>query len=84
MDFVFLDINECINDVDDCHDNATCNNNNGSYSCTCNTGYTGNGTYCEGMYIVVDKLQSFSKVLGQITQIQISYPNAIPPSLVPY
>ena len=70
--------------MDDCHDNATCNNNNGSYSCNCNSGYTGNGTYCQGMYKVVDKLQTISKVLGKITQIHTSYPNVIPPCLVPY
>ena len=65
--------------MDDCHDNATCNNNNGSYSCNCNSGYTGNGTYCQGMYKVVDKLQIFLKVLGKITQIHSSYPKVIPP-----
>ena len=70
--------------MDDCHDNATCNNNNGSYSCNCNSGYTGNGTYCQGMYKVVGKLQTFSKVLGKITQIHINYPDVIPPSLLPY
>ncbi len=47
-DINFLDINECTNQSDNCHHNATCNNNDGSYNCTCKPGYTGNGTYCEG------------------------------------
>ncbi len=44
----FSDIDECADEIDNCHDNATCNNNDGSFNCTCTSGYTGNGTYCEG------------------------------------
>ena len=44
----FSDIDECAEEIDNCHDNAACNNNEGSFNCTCNSGYTGNGTYCEG------------------------------------
>jgi hypothetical protein len=29
-----------------CDENATCTNNNGSFSCQCNTGFSGNGTSC--------------------------------------
>ena len=49
----FLDIDECMNHMDDCHQNASCRNNNGSFSCSCNSGFTGNGTDCEGMFKVV-------------------------------
>ena len=42
-----IDINECKYDTDPCHPNATCNNTGGSYICTCDTGYTGNGTTCK-------------------------------------
>jgi hypothetical protein len=45
----FADIDECNDESDNCHDNATCRNNDGSFNCTCNSGYTGNGTYCEGL-----------------------------------
>ncbi|XP_078523158.1 uncharacterized protein LOC144792151 [Lissotriton helveticus] len=38
------DINECLNSP--CHQNATCANTFGSYTCTCNSGYKGNGTFC--------------------------------------
>ena len=32
-----------------CHSDATCTNTAGSFSCACNTGYTGTGTSCLGM-----------------------------------
>ena len=42
-----LDIDECSNNP--CHLNATCSNALGSFLCTCNTGFTGNGSICTGM-----------------------------------
>ena len=30
-----------------CDSNASCSNSDGSYSCTCNTGYTGDGQICQ-------------------------------------
>ena len=48
--FMFIDIDECQNGSD-CHLNATCTNNIGSYTCACNSGFSGNGTICEGMYL---------------------------------
>ena len=45
--FFNLDINECADNP--CNQNANCINNEGSYLCECNTGYTGNGTNCTGM-----------------------------------
>ena len=42
--FTHADIDEC--NTNPCHPNATCNNTGGSYICTCDTGYTGNGTTC--------------------------------------
>ena len=56
----FKDIDECMG-TNDCDDNAQCNNTIGSYICTCNVGYvgdglncTGNGTeYCSGLYVTV-------------------------------
>ena len=31
-----------------CHLNATCTNTNGSYNCSCNNGFQGNGFNCTG------------------------------------
>ena len=44
----FLDIVECSANSHNCHVNATCTNRVGSFFCTCNIGYTGNGSYCQG------------------------------------
>ena len=44
-----LDIDECLSDSSPCSENALCTNNDGSYSCNCKQGFTGNGTVCEGM-----------------------------------
>ncbi|XP_067048010.1 uncharacterized protein [Acropora muricata] len=40
------DIDECTVSPPFCHVNAQCSNNIGSYNCTCNTGYIGNGKTC--------------------------------------
>ena len=46
----FLDVNECVQDLHDCHGNATCNNKIGSYNCSCDSGFDGNGFNCTGEY----------------------------------
>ena len=46
----FTDIDECQAGSHDCHDNATCQNNQGNHNCTCNKGYQGNGTHCDGEF----------------------------------
>ncbi|XP_065178731.1 uncharacterized protein LOC135809326 [Sycon ciliatum] len=47
---VCQDIHECNNEtLHDCHRDARCNNSVGSYTCSCLTGYAGNGTYCENI-----------------------------------
>lgn len=40
------DINECTANSDNCHANATCTNTTGSFTCMCNSGYTGSGVSC--------------------------------------
>jgi hypothetical protein len=47
LNHIFIDINECVlHGTDICHDNARCDNTVGSYNCTCNPGYSGNGRVC--------------------------------------
>ena len=46
------DIDECTRGIDGCQHN--CNNNVGSFFCSCNTGYalTPNGKNCTGKYVL--------------------------------
>ena len=48
MIFSATDIDECDNGTDNCSSNAYCNDTIGSYECTCNVGYSGDGVTCEG------------------------------------
>ncbi len=43
----FSDDDEC-GLTDNCHENATCTNTDGSFTCTCLPGYSGNGLSCIG------------------------------------
>ena len=40
------DIDECTAGTDNCDANATCANTTGSFTCTCNAGYSGDGVTC--------------------------------------
>ena len=45
--FVFVDIDECASGTHNCHSSlASCTNTVGSFSCSCNNPYTGNGRTC--------------------------------------
>ena len=47
-----IDIDECASDNGGCDQN--CHNNNGSYTCSCNTGYASSGFHgCVGMSISI-------------------------------
>jgi hypothetical protein len=54
----FTEIDEC-NIGTDCDENAGCKNTNGSFTCTCNNGFRGNGVNCVGTYVA----KSFSLML---------------------
>jgi len=41
-----VDINECESNTDNCNENADCTNTEGSFTCSCNPGYTGDGVSC--------------------------------------
>ena len=57
MSFLMLvDINECVSGAHDCHSVASCTNTIGSFSCSCNHPYTGDGKTCR---LVAGKYVSF-------------------------
>ena len=51
--YIPTDKDECSSVNYPCDSNATCNNTDGSYMCTCNTGYTGSGEICESTFVTL-------------------------------
>ena len=43
-----LDVDECKLELDDCNENAICDNSDGGYTCSCKRNYFGNGKLCFG------------------------------------
>ena len=43
-----IDKNECALGTHNCDSNATCANTQGSFTCSCNSGYYGSGISCNG------------------------------------
>ena len=49
MYFLTTDIDECSDaSTHECHSKADCSNTQGSYTCECLNGFSGNGSDCEG------------------------------------
>ena len=46
LDYIHTDIDECTLGLDNCDDNAVCTDTMGSFICTCDAGYTGDGVNC--------------------------------------
>ena len=70
-----LDVNECLDDaLNICDGNATCFDTDGSFTCSCNMGYSGNGTQgnCLGMIISSFFLCSKLAILIQFFQSEVS------------
>ena len=51
-----VNINECLINNDNCDAHATCTDTDGSYTCTCNNGFLGDGVTCvpEDRWVVAD------------------------------
>ena len=50
---MLADINECVLETHNCDVNAECRNTIGSFNCSCNTGYSGDGVNCSTFITVV-------------------------------
>ena len=50
--FCFTDVNECVLATHNCDVNANCTNTVGSFNCSCNTGYSGDGVNCSKLITV--------------------------------
>ena len=61
MFFFALDIDEC-SSGHQCDSSATCYNTDGSYTCICNNGYTGDGRTCRG----TSQKQMFNRLLTSL------------------
>ena len=44
--YIYVDFDECIYEVDNCHEQANCTNTFGSFECTCSAGFEGDGVNC--------------------------------------
>ena len=54
---LLLDTNECALGTDNCDANAVCADTEGSFTCTCNPGYEGDGVTCQSKSTVCVFLQ---------------------------
>ena len=60
---LYSDIDECEEGMSDrCDLNSACNNTAGSYTCSCNYGYSGDGSICIGKSITEQLGKKFSMV----------------------
>ena len=70
-DVLTADVDECAIGNHNCHDDATCYNTEGSYTCSCNTGYTGDGSFCTRKFIYVPIISATASSL--IFSVHISF-----------
>ena len=55
---LFTDVNECLHGTDNCDLNAKCTDTIGSFECTCNQGFIGDGQTCSGKEFNLNVLSS--------------------------
>ena len=61
---LFIDVNECLRGTDNCSINALCNDTTGSYQCSCNIGYNGNGVNCSKQIVILVSFLNLILVLS--------------------
>ena len=67
------DINECENGDNNCSENSNCTNTEGSFTCSCNPGYTGDGVNCTSesspITLVIVLYRTFEQILMSATLV---------------
>ncbi len=58
-----VDIDECGRSPSVCSEHATCSNFPGSFVCSCNSGFSGNGFICEGKSFTEQNLSQYNNVM---------------------
>ena len=72
LNVIFLkDVDECIEQLDNCNHKATCLNNHGSFSCQCMEGYYGDGFDCHGSFDMLNLFYCWNKHMTVITYYSI-------------
>ena len=61
-----VDIDECEMGTDNCDGNATCTDTIGSFNCTCNRGYDGDGVNCSSEFFFNLKVNSVELHMEQV------------------
>lgn len=54
-------VNECNTKQHNCHTNAHCNDTEGHYTCSCNSGFTGNGNNCTAIPVSPSNVSNAEK-----------------------
>ena len=57
------DVNECAGNVSVCDEHANCTDSEGSFLCTCNTGFSGDGYNCSSEILASIKLHTILFIL---------------------
>ena len=58
-----VDINECSANTHNCADEADCTNTVGGFTCSCKTGFNGNGYQCSGTVFVLEDTNAITSIL---------------------
>ena len=53
LTLILADVDECALGTDSCDVNAQCNDTVGSFECTCNSGFIGDGRICGELLVAI-------------------------------
>ena len=71
---MFTDIDECEKGNNNCHVNATCRNEEGSFLCICNDSFEGDGVSCTGItLLLISCIIQFQLICFVIDSLQLLF-----------